>query len=64
MTKPLGPVAPDRGRGGRPRAPDPHTRVSTWLPERDYDRLVQLAKRRDQSVSSLVRSLLRLQLPR
>lgn len=47
---------------GRPRAPDPGARLSTWVPVREYDRLVKLAKTRDQSLSSLVRDLLKLKL--
>lgn len=47
-------------RGGRPRAADPGTTVTTWVRSADYDRLLRLAKARDQSISSLVRDLLKL----
>jgi len=50
--------------GGRPRAIDPGSRLSAWVRERDHDRLVRIAKRNDQSVSSLVRQLLALKIPR
>ncbi len=48
---------------GRPRVETPLERVSTRLPTPEYDRLVRLANRRDQSVSSLIRQLLVLRLP-
>jgi hypothetical protein len=50
-------------KGGRPRA-EASTTVCTWLPARDYDRLVRLAQAHEQSVSALVRTLLRTRLPR
>lgn len=46
-------------RGGRPRAKEPGIRVSTWIPESEFDELTQLAVRRAQSLSSLVKELLR-----
>jgi hypothetical protein len=49
-------------RRGRPRAQERGTTLSTWLPESQYDQLVRLANRREQSVSSLVRDLLKFKL--
>lgn len=45
-------------RRGRPRVEQPQERLSTRLPTPEYDRLVKLAQKRDQSLSSLVRDLL------
>jgi len=47
-------------RVGRPKVDEPHTRVSSWVEVKHYDQLVRLAKHRDQSVSALVRDLLKL----
>jgi hypothetical protein len=48
---------------GRPRAEEPHSSVSTWLPTRYHDRLVQLANHQTEgNVSALVRQLLILKL--
>jgi len=49
-------------RGGRPRADEPRATVSTWMPASAHDRLIQLAKEHEVSVSALVKSLLLLQL--
>ena len=49
-------------RRGRPPADQPGSTVCTWLPASYHDRLIQLANQREQSVSSLVRSLLILRL--
>ena len=49
-------------KGGRPRAADPGVTVSAWIPGSQYDQLVQLAKLRRQSVSTLVKDLLHLRL--
>lgn len=51
---------PERRRG-RPRVEE-HSTVSTWLPSRYHDRLIQLANQQDKSVSAMVRSLLILRL--
>lgn len=54
----LTPGAPG-GRGrGRPRVADPGTGLSTWMPSREYDRIVRIAQARGQSVSSLARESL------
>lgn len=49
-----------QNRRGRPKVEEPHTRVSTWVEVKHYDQLVRLANQRDQSVSALLRDLLRL----
>jgi hypothetical protein len=53
---------PPRHPGGRPRAPEPRSRVTTYLREADHDRLIAAAKMREQSVAALVRDLLKLKL--
>jgi len=47
---------------GRPRNPQPSNSVSTWLPANAHDKLIQMAKQQETSISSLVRSLLILKL--
>lgn len=44
---------------GRPRASEPHTAVSTWLPASEHDRLIRRANREGLSLSSLVRDWLK-----
>jgi hypothetical protein len=39
---------------GRPIAPEPKTSISAWIPIRHYDRLQELARGRDASLSRLV----------
>jgi hypothetical protein len=56
------PVAKGRGPG-RPRTTEPMVPVTTWVREREYDRLCRLANQNDVKVSSLIRSLLILRLP-
>lgn len=51
-------------RRGRPRVEEPRTAVSTWLPVRQHDRLIQLANQNEQSVSDFVRKALEPQLTR
>jgi hypothetical protein len=53
---------PPRPRG-RPPVEDPGSPVMTWIPSSEHDRLIRIAQARDVSVSSLVRELLRRQLP-
>lgn len=43
---------------GRPPASEPKSAISAWVPTRLHDRLVALAQRRGDSVSSVVRVLL------
>ena len=45
-------------RGGRPRAAEPRSVVSTWVPAREHDALIREAQRREISVSALVRERL------
>ena len=47
-------------RRGRPKADQPRTTLSTWIETKEYDQLVKLANRREQSLSSLVRDLLKI----
>lgn len=49
-------------RRGRPRVAEPRSSVSTWVPASYHDLLIKIAQRNDKSVSSVVRSLLMLQL--
>lgn len=51
-------------RRGRPPGEEPGSPVMTWLRQSEHDRLIRLANSREQTVSSLVRSLLILRLPR
>jgi hypothetical protein len=46
-------------KGGRPRARVPGSRVCAWLTVHEHDRLIAIALQRRQSVSSLVKELLR-----
>jgi hypothetical protein len=48
---------PQRPRG-RPKADEPGTTVSTWLPPQEHDRLIRLANAREQSLSKTIRELL------
>jgi hypothetical protein len=50
----------EKPKRGRPPAPDPGARVSTWLRQADYDKLLKAAKARDVTVSALMRSLVTL----
>lgn len=43
---------------GRPRVSEPGTSVSTWLRTDDADKLMRLASKNDQTVSSVVRQIL------
>lgn len=56
-------AGPKRPRG-RPRVEEPRASVSTWLPASYHDRLIKMANNRNESVSSLVKSMLMLQLRR
>jgi hypothetical protein len=49
----------DARKPGRPRGQEPHTRLTAWVPSAHYDHLITLAKRRNQSLSGLVASVLR-----
>lgn len=56
----------DPKRPGRPhgstRIEEPRSSVSVWLPASAHDRLIELAKKEEQSISKTVRELLRLKL--
>jgi len=54
----------ERPKVGRKPSDEPGERVSTWLRQSELDRLIQLANKRDQSVSSLIAQMLRLKLQR
>jgi hypothetical protein len=49
---------PPKNRGGRPRAVDPGRHVSTYLRNRDYDRLARTALRQGIPMSAVLRDLL------
>jgi hypothetical protein len=56
-------MALDPPKRGRPRASEPGSAtVSTWLPPKDYDKIIRVAKAQDVTISALVRTWLRLQL--
>lgn len=44
---------------GRPRAEEPGTVLTAWVPTSEYDRLVKLAAARGDSLSKVVRDLIR-----
>lgn len=46
------------GKRGRPRAEEPKSRVSTWLPIDAHDKLIAFSKQQRKSVSELVRDIL------
>jgi hypothetical protein len=57
------PDDPRKSKAGRPRSETPGVRVTTWMREPDYDRLLRLAKSRDDnSISGAMRDLLKLRL--
>lgn len=56
------PVISEGRRGGRPRNSKPHSVVSTWITQAHHDRLCQIAQRRGESVSSLLRRVIVLKL--
>ena len=48
---------PPHGRG-RPKAEEPGTSITAWIPASEYDRLAKLANDRNESLSTLVRQWL------
>jgi len=52
----------DRRKPGRPRVEEPRTTVTTYIRTADYDRLLRLALKQEQSLSGLVRDLLKLKI--
>ena len=61
-TGPIAVVGPGR-RGGRPAAPEPRGTVSTWIGAAEHDALIRLAASRGESVSAVVRALIRRGIP-
>lgn len=57
------PTKPTGKPRGRPRAPEPGSTVSVHLPASEHDRVIQLAKQHEQTISRYVRTLLQLRLP-
>ncbi len=58
------PKPPTERRGrGRPRVETQMEQVATRIPVAYYDRLVQVANKRETSVASLIRQLLIVRLP-
>ena len=49
---------PRRPRGGRPRTPEPHGSVTTWLTAAEHDALIQRARQEEKSVSGMIRDLI------
>ena len=49
---------PRRGPG-RPRHDEPKFAVTTWIPQRDHERLMRIARECDCSVSAVIRQVLR-----
>jgi hypothetical protein len=47
---------------GRPRAEAPGTAVMTWLKPGEHDKLIQLARQQEKTISAMVRQLLTLKL--
>lgn len=45
---------------GRPRAAEPGSSVTTWMPRREHDQLVRIARTHDLSVSFVTRRLIRI----
>jgi hypothetical protein len=43
-----------RNRGGRPRADEPGSTLSIWIPAKDHDYYARLAARRGESISKTV----------
>lgn len=55
------PVVAQKARG-RPKVQECGTTLSVWVPVTAYDRLCQVARQRDLTVSSLAKHLLMLRL--
>lgn len=47
---------------GSTRVEEPRASVSVWLPASAHDRLIELAKKEEQSISKTIRELLALKL--
>lgn len=55
MNQPTLLIVADRRRRGRPTVQEPRSSVSTWLPVSLHDKLIELATKREVSISELVR---------
>lgn len=44
-------------RRGRPPGPEPGSRITAWVPAQIHDRLIETARRKEVSVSTLIRQL-------
>jgi hypothetical protein len=54
-------TADDRpSHGGRPKAVEPGTSLTTWVPVSEYARLCRLATMRGETLSATVRAILKL----
>jgi hypothetical protein len=51
---------PDHATRGRPKATEPGTTITAWVPTKEYDRLLKLANEKEQSLSSLIRQWMKL----
>lgn len=51
-------------KGGRPRSSEPKTAVSTWIGASLHDRLIEAAKKEEESVSQAMARILRERLSR
>ena len=52
----------DKRARGRPKNGEPSSSVTTWLRVGEHDRLIELAKREEKSISALVRELVKLRI--
>ena len=56
--KPVGADETPRKTGGRPSAREPGSRITTWVPASEHERLIRLANQRDESLSAYLRRVL------
>lgn len=52
-------IGGERKRGGRPKAAEPGSTLSIWIPARDHDYYARLAAQRGESISKTVGMLLK-----
>ena len=52
----------DAPKIGRPKSEEPGSPVMTWLKQSEHDRLIELAKKHETTISSLVRQFVILKL--
>jgi hypothetical protein len=48
---------------GRPRVADANVKLTTWIPRSSYDRIAELARKHDVSMSGVLRNMVILRLP-